>query len=152
MRPRIYEAMFLLDSREVKKDAAAVEQKIAGILEKNGAKVVVARRWDERKLAFEVRGQKRATYYLAYFECPPDRITLIRREFVLTESILRALLLAVESIPPAAFEAPPQERAVEGEVVPVEAAGAATLVPGGAAPTPEASSAAGTASPASREA
>ena len=43
------------------------------ILEKNGAKIVQKEKWDERKLAYEIRGHKRATYYLVYFTRPDDR-------------------------------------------------------------------------------
>ncbi|HET6202372.1 MAG TPA: 30S ribosomal protein S6 [Planctomycetota bacterium] len=115
MRPKTYEAMILIDNREVKKDGAALEQKVNVILEKHGAKILVARRWDERKLAYEIRGQKRATYYLAYYEASPDRIDPILHDLHLTESVLRVLTLAVLEVPPSAFEAPPPAHGEEGE-------------------------------------
>ena len=51
---KTYEAMVLLDNREVKKGWDATREMVKSILAKHGAEVVVAKRWDERKLAYEI--------------------------------------------------------------------------------------------------
>src|SRR5262245_30860338 len=128
--------MILLDNREAKKEGAALEQKVTGLLEKHGGKVLVARVWDERKLAYEIRGQKRATYFLAYFETTPDKITPLLHDFYLTEAVLRVLTLVVDAVPPSAFEAPPPARGEEGEAT-IEPAPPKTEEPVAAAPAAE---------------
>ena len=137
MKPKIYEAMILLDNREAKKDGAAIEQKVTGLLEKHGGKVLVARVWDERKLAYEIRGQKRATYFLAYFETTPDKIKPLLHDLYLTEAVLRVLTLVVEAVPPSAFEAPPPARGEEGEATIEPAAPPRVEEPVAAAPAAE---------------
>jgi len=111
---RLYEAMILLDNRETKKDFEGLRQRIADVLGRGGGRVVAARKWDERKLAYEIRGQKRATYYIAFFEGPSDSLVGIRRQLYLTEGVMRCLLLAAGSVPEWAFQEPPPE-SPEGE-------------------------------------
>jgi small subunit ribosomal protein S6 len=101
---KTYEAMVLLDNREVKKGWDATREMVKSILAKHGAEVVVAKRWDERKLAYEINKQKRATYMLSYFKCDPGRVDEIKRELTLTEPVLRHVILHVDGIPPEAYE------------------------------------------------
>jgi len=112
-----YEAMFLLDNREVKKGWDYAKGIPLSILEKNGAKIVSARRWDERKLAYEIKKQKRATFLLVFFEAPPEKISLLNREIQLTEGILRHLILVHDEFPPVAFE--PVEDDVDVSKIPL---------------------------------
>jgi ribosomal protein S6 len=59
--------MFLLDNQVVRADWRQAKTLVADLLAKNGAKVLCARRWDERKLAYTIRGRTRGTYLIAYF-------------------------------------------------------------------------------------
>jgi len=101
---KTYEAMFLLDNREVKKGWDPLKESLDGLLTRNGAELVVAKRWDERKLAYDVAKQRRATYYLTYFKSAPEKITEIRRDLELSGPVLRYLILNCEEIPAEAYE------------------------------------------------
>lgn len=96
--------MFLLDNREVKKGWEQAKNLPVAVLERFGAKVVSARRWEERRLAYEIKKQKRATYLLVYFEAPPEKIVTLNRELQLTEGVLRHMVLALEEFPELAFQ------------------------------------------------
>lgn len=109
-----YEAMILLDNREVKKGWDRLKETVDAALTKNGAEIVVAKRWDERKLAYEIRKQRRATYYLAYFKAEPGVIGGIRRSLRLSNPVLRSLIQRREEIPADAYE-PEKEFKVEQE-------------------------------------
>lgn len=106
MANKLYEGMFLLDNREAKKGFEASRDRVAGLITKHGGVPRVVRKWDERKLAFEIGKQKRATYMLAYFDAPFDSITKIEREAQLTEVFLRVLILRAESVPAKVMEEP----------------------------------------------
>ena len=96
-----YEGMFLLNSVEAKRDWDAAADHVKGILTKHGAEIATNYRWDERKLAYEVSGQKRGTYYLVYFRAPTEAIAALRRDCELSEIIMRQLILVWEGeIPP----------------------------------------------------
>src|ERR1700733_15448322 len=73
---KTYEAMFLLPP------AAATEQEkslqlVRGIVERHSGKILVIKKWDERKLAYEMNGQKRGLYIIVYFTAPGPAVTAI---------------------------------------------------------------------------
>lgn len=93
---KLYEGMFLLDNQVVRADWAAVKAAVTGTLTKHGAKVVTARRWDERRLAYPIAGRKRGTYLLAYFEQDAGGTQTVRRDLELDERVLRYLIQEAE--------------------------------------------------------
>jgi small subunit ribosomal protein S6 len=90
----IYEGMFLLDSGRAAKDWEGTRALVDNVLARYGAKHILNDRWDERKLAFSIKRQKRGTYYLSYFDAPGDAVSQIRRDLTLTDGVLRLLILA----------------------------------------------------------
>lgn len=96
MTTRNYEAMFLLENTAATADFEATAGKVDEILQKHGATLVRKEKWDERKLAYEIRGQRRATYYLVYFTADPAGLAGMNEDLRLTETVLRFLFLALE--------------------------------------------------------
>lgn len=94
---KLYEGMFLLDNQVVRADWNAAKAAVTGTLAKHGAKVVTARRWDERRLAYSIRGRKRGTYLLAYFEQDAHGTQSVRRDLEIDERVLRYLIQAAEN-------------------------------------------------------
>lgn len=101
---RTYETMVLLDNREVKKGWDTLKSEVASLFEKHGAKVVSARRWDERRLAYPIKGQLRATYLLMYLSAPTESIVSINRELQYAEPVLRHLTTVCEEVPEEAYQ------------------------------------------------
>lgn len=95
--PRRYEAMFLVDSGLAAKEWDTVEATLKGFFEKHGARVLSAGKWDERRLAFPIKGFKRATYWLAYVEAPTSAVDDIRRDATLSETVLRCMVLSLDN-------------------------------------------------------
>ena len=114
---RLYEAMFLLDNQVVREDWSHAKGIVTDTLTKHGAKVLSARRWDERKLAYPIRKKHRATFLLTYYEMGNENIAAMRREFELNERVLRYLVLQVEKMPDNELELAGAEQA-EGFEVP----------------------------------
>jgi ribosomal protein S6 len=96
MNPRDYEAMFLLDNASAVADLDGTTGVVDQILTKNGATIVQKEKWDERKLSYEIRGHKRATYYLVYFRAAPSALKGIEADAALAEKIIRHLVLVLE--------------------------------------------------------
>jgi small subunit ribosomal protein S6 len=92
---KLYEAMFLADSGEAASDWEGLEKTIRKILSRNHAEVVSLRKWDERRLAYEVQGKGRGTYILCYFRADGDGVGGIERDVQLSERIMRVLILRV---------------------------------------------------------
>jgi small subunit ribosomal protein S6 len=102
----IYEATLILDNREVKKGWRTLKGRVKELLERHGCKVVAARRWEDRKLAYEIKKQKRGTYFLSYLEhpSPGDSLFELDRDLLLQDFVLRHLILKVEAVPESEVE------------------------------------------------
>jgi small subunit ribosomal protein S6 len=83
-----YEGMFLLPAGDVE---AAIKL-VRGVIEKHAGTIMVIKKWDERKLAYEIGTHKRGLYILAYFSAPGSIVAQIERDVTLSENILRVLV------------------------------------------------------------
>lgn len=101
---RLYEGLFLLDSGEAASDWDGVIGAIEKVLTKNGGEIVTLNKWDERKLAYDVQRKSRGTYILVYFNCDPQGISPMEREIVLSEKIMRAMILRTDQMDTADIE------------------------------------------------
>ena len=95
MTRNVYEGMFLLDSGKVSGDWNSAQKLVHGILERNQAEIITSRPWDERRLAFPVKGHKKGMYYLTYFRLEGPKLSQIEQDCRINESILRQLILKV---------------------------------------------------------
>ena len=96
-KPRnVYECMFLLDPNKVSGDVPGASKQLHTLLERNGAEIIASRPWDERKLAYPIRGVKKGLYYLTCFRSDGPKIPEMERDFQLAELILRHLIIRVE--------------------------------------------------------
>lgn len=93
---KLYEGMFLIDAGRVAKDWDGTESEIVSVLEKHGAAIRQAHRYDERKLAYPVERVRRGAYLLVYFESDPESLVEMREDLHLSEAVLRNLIVRVE--------------------------------------------------------
>jgi small subunit ribosomal protein S6 len=110
-----YEAMFLLGPSGAEPEKAIGIVKI--MIEKHGGQIQVIKKWDERKLAYEIGKQKRGTYIIAFFKSDGTNVTALERDVKLSEEVLRVLITRADHLNEtemAAIEpqpiAPPVER------------------------------------------
>jgi len=96
MPANVYECMFLLDTNKVAGNVGAAAKQLHGILERNQAEVLASRPWDERRLAYPVKNQKKGLYYLTYFRTEGKNVVAIERDLALNETILRTFILNVD--------------------------------------------------------
>jgi len=92
-----YEAMFLLGA-SFAADLDNALKLVRGIVERHEGKIIVLKKWDERKLAYEIQGQKRGLYVICYFTAPPAAVTGIERDVNLSDQILRVLVTRADHL------------------------------------------------------
>lgn len=92
-----YEGMFLFDPT-FGADWQNVQAEMDRLMERCGGRIIVCGKWDERRLAYEIGGHKRAIYVLVYFEAEPDKLVGLERDVQLSEHVLRVLVLRVEHL------------------------------------------------------
>jgi len=126
---KLYEAMFLMDPQTCS-DAGSMETEIRRILERAEAEVLICRAWEDRRLAYEIKGRRRGSYWLTYFKASPEKVLGIQRDVQLSEKILRALVLRCEQVP----ESELARQKAQAEKAAAEAAAAAAAESSAAAP------------------
>ena len=95
---KLYEGLFLFDANLAAKDWPGLEKHVGDLLQKNEANLVYSERWPDRKLAYEVKGCRKGTYFLTYFNAPGPAITTLYRDVQLSERVLRLMVLQNEYI------------------------------------------------------
>jgi small subunit ribosomal protein S6 len=88
--------LYILDSNRYSRDAAGVSGQIPEMIQKLGGEILANRLWEERRLAYPIKGQRRGTYWLTYFKLDSEQLVTLNRECRLSESILRTLFLKVD--------------------------------------------------------
>jgi small subunit ribosomal protein S6 len=115
-----YEGMFLFPGSA---EAEASIKRTRDIIEKHGGQVAVIKKWDERKLAYEIKKQKRGLFVIAHFTGPGAAIAPITRDVNLSDDVLRVLITDASHLTKEELEriepqpvviAPPQERSFGG--------------------------------------
>lgn len=95
MPANVYECMFLLDTNKIAGDVTAAAEQLHALLQKSEAEVLASRPWDERRLAYPIKGHKKGLYYLIYFRTDPKNIVNLEHDLALSELVLRYLVLLV---------------------------------------------------------
>ncbi|HSZ55995.1 MAG TPA: 30S ribosomal protein S6 [Tepidisphaeraceae bacterium] len=86
-----YEAMFLF-GQSAAQDLEAATNQVRQIVERHEGQVLVLKKWDERKLAYEIKKQKRGTYIICYYRAPGSSVAAIERDVNLSDNVLRVLV------------------------------------------------------------
>lgn len=109
-----YEAMFLI-SQAVAADLSGAVAHINELLGRAQAELIAMRKWDERRLAYEIKKQKRGLYILTYFKAPNTSIAHLERDCNLSEKILRAMILRCDHLTLDEMKAADGREALEAE-------------------------------------
>ena len=92
----LYETLFMLDSTRYASDADAIKGQLHTTLERYGSEIVVSRMWDDRKLFYAIRKQKKAVFHIVYYKCESTKQREIERDFAINESVMRLLTSHVD--------------------------------------------------------
>jgi small subunit ribosomal protein S6 len=120
----IYEGLFLFPQSAAANLQAATDH-LDELLQRAGVEVVSFRKWDERRLAFEVKGNKRGVYFLVYFRAAPERLVGLERDCNLSEQLLRSMITRADHIPMAEIQAAEGRAQLADEIKLRETEGAA---------------------------
>ena len=101
--------MFIISDTVAGADWEAAVKHVEDLLKNRGAEILKSEKWEERKFAYKLKGHKRGTYLLVYFNAPTDSISLIKRDFELSDNVLRTLVVRVDKI----RESTPEEKTEE---------------------------------------
>ena len=103
-KKNLYEGMFLIDSARATADWDGIISVITKILERAKAEIISIRKWDDRKLAYDIKGKSRGLYIICYFRVDGGEIQDIEKNVQLSEQIIRVLILNAEHMTPEDIE------------------------------------------------
>jgi small subunit ribosomal protein S6 len=92
-----YEAMFLIGQAATSENEGGLAL-VRGMLERQQIQPLVMKKWDERKLAFEIGKAKRGTYIVAFFKATGTAVAAIERDVKLSEDFLRVMTLRADHL------------------------------------------------------
>jgi len=75
------------------------------LLERADAEIISLCKWDERRLAFDIKGNKRGVYFLTYFKATASKMQELERACNLSEELLRSMIIRADDVPAEQMEA-----------------------------------------------
>ncbi len=96
-RINAYEGLFLFPQAVSGELQFAVDH-IQEILTKSDAEIISLSKWDERRLAYEIKGNKRGVYFLVYFRAQRTALVSIERSCNLSETLLRSMMVRADHL------------------------------------------------------
>ena len=100
----IYEGLFLFP-QSVSADMQSAIDHINSFMERAEAEVLAFAKWDERRLAYDIRSNKRGVYFIVYFRTDRDKLTGLERDCNLSELLLRTMITRADHVPAEVIEA-----------------------------------------------
>lgn len=92
-----YEGLFLLP-QSAGSDLGGAAELVKGLLDKVGAEIISFKKWDERRLAYEIKGNKRGLYFLCYFKLAGREVAALERQCLLSEDMLRHMITRADHL------------------------------------------------------
>jgi small subunit ribosomal protein S6 len=95
MRP--YELVVLLHP-DLEIDPSAPIEKLEKLVSAGGGKVVKRDNWGKKRLAYPIKKQDFAIYIYFELQLPPDQVRELNQTILLTEEVIRYILVAHETV------------------------------------------------------
>jgi small subunit ribosomal protein S6 len=92
-----YEGMFLFPQAATSNLGEVVDH-LNSIFDRAKAEVIAMKKWDERKLAYEIGKHRRGLYILTYFSAPGESMAQLERDANLSDHILRFMVIRADHL------------------------------------------------------
>ncbi|MCS7015867.1 MAG: 30S ribosomal protein S6 [Gemmatales bacterium] len=89
----LYECLLLFDSNKYQTQKEKLIEQVHQTLQRHGATIETSRFWDERRLVYPIKKQRKGSYHLIFFRAPGKALPAIREDFRINENLLRFLIL-----------------------------------------------------------
>ena len=96
MAQNVYEGLLIFDSNRYGHDSDGVSGQIPALIQKLGGEILVSRLWEDRRLAYPIKGQRKGTYWLMYFRLDATQLSEVKKQCQLNDNLLRVLFLKVD--------------------------------------------------------
>ena len=92
----LYESLFIIRPSVSDQETTALIEKMKAVAEKTGAQFIKSENWGRKKLAYEVRRERKGTYVYFYFKAPNTTVGELERSYRLEDNIIKFLTVHLE--------------------------------------------------------
>ena len=103
---QLYESIFIVRPTVTDEDTNKLIEKMKGVLDRCGATLVKLENWGKKKLAYEVKRERKGTFVYLHFRSGGNGVGELEHAYRLEDSVLKFLTvrMEVEPVPPVAGE------------------------------------------------
>jgi small subunit ribosomal protein S6 len=87
----IYESLFIIRPSVSDEETKALIEKMKSVADKTGAQFMKVENYGKKKLAYEVRHERKGTYAYFYFKAPNNTVGELERAYRLEDNIIKFL-------------------------------------------------------------
>lgn len=104
---QLYESIFIIRPSLSDDDTNKLIEKMKGLIEKAGATLLILENWGKKKLAYEIKGERRGTFVYLHFKAAGNVVGELEHSYRLEDSVLKFLTVRLEHPPAPKPAAPP---------------------------------------------
>lgn len=109
---QLYESIFIIRPSLSDEETNKLIDKMKGVVERSGATLLKLENWGKKKLAYEVKRERKGTFVYLHFQSPGSAVSELERSYRLEDSVLKFLTVRreQEAAPPEAGTAKEPDR------------------------------------------
>jgi small subunit ribosomal protein S6 len=92
----IYESIFIINANLTDEETANVIKKMQDVVAKQGGEMLKFEDWGKKKLAYEIKKQKRGHYVFFQFKAAPVAVAELERTYKMTDSVIKFITVKLE--------------------------------------------------------
>jgi len=97
MATRSYETLYIVKPELKDSEIQKIADKFKKVVEDKGGKVTSAEKWEKRKLAYEIAGQKEGNYVIMLFDAEGDVPAELNRLMRISDDVMRHITILKEA-------------------------------------------------------
>jgi len=92
----IYESIFIINPNLSDDETNGIIKKMQDVVAKQGGEMLKFEDWGKKKLAYEVKKQKRGHYAFFQFKAAPAAVSELERTYKLTDAVIKYISVRLE--------------------------------------------------------
>jgi len=93
----VYETIFIVKTSLTDEDAAKLVVKMRGVIEKGGGEILKSENWGKKKMAYEVRKEKKGAYFFFRFRGSRTLVAELEHQYRLEDGIIKFLTVKCDA-------------------------------------------------------
>jgi small subunit ribosomal protein S6 len=93
---KVYECMLIFNANAYARSPGAVAESVKQMVETVGGELLASRMWNEQKLSYPIKGQRKGVYWLSYVKMEGTRFPKLNRACQLNETIMRHMIISID--------------------------------------------------------